>query len=110
MATTLQPTTEHAEAPRTISRKPKKAQRKWLWPAIILIALIVSVMLWRRAHSANANAGMITATVSKGDLIETVTGTGSVEAQTGAEVHIGSQITGVVKELDADVGSKVKKG
>jgi RND family efflux transporter MFP subunit len=110
MATTLEPTTDHAEAPRTVSRKPKKSQRKWLWPAIILIALIVAVVLWRRAHSANANAGIITSTVSRGDLVETVTGTGSVEAQTGAEVHIGSQITGVVKRLYADVGTKVKAG
>ncbi|MHB8636314.1 MAG: efflux RND transporter periplasmic adaptor subunit [Fimbriimonadaceae bacterium] len=53
---------------------------------------------------------MITGKVTRGDLIETITATGSIVAQTGAEVHIGSQITGVIKALHADVGQEVKAG
>jgi len=49
-------------------------------------------------------------TVTKGDLLETVSATGSIEAQTGAQIRIGSQVSGRIKHLYADVGSKVKAG
>jgi len=53
---------------------------------------------------------MITAVVSRGDLTETVSATGSITAQTGAEVHIGSQVSGTIKRLATDVGKLVKSG
>ena len=43
-------------------------------------------------------------------MLETISATGSVTAQTGAQVKIGSQITGTIKRLFADVGSYVKAG
>jgi multidrug efflux pump subunit AcrA (membrane-fusion protein) len=61
---------------------------------------------WNRLHPADSGVGqVITGMVKRGDLIETVTATGSVAAQTGAEVKIGSQITGRIKRLYADVGT-----
>ncbi len=64
---------------------------------------------WARTHPADdTTSNLITAPVTRGDLVETVTATGSVTAQTGAEVKIGSQITGRIKKLHADVGSQVK--
>jgi HlyD family secretion protein len=66
---------------------------------------------WTRAHSGDDLAGeLLTAPVTRGDLIETVSATGSVTAQTGAQVKIGSQISGRIKQLYADVGSRVKAG
>ena len=65
---------------------------------------------WVKTHPADTTGQIITGTVKKGDLIETVTATGSIAAQTGAEVKIGSQITGRIKHLYADVGTKVKAG
>jgi HlyD family secretion protein len=66
---------------------------------------------WAKTHPAeDPTAKMLTDTVKKGDLVETVTATGSVTAQTGAQVKIGSQITGTIKRLYADVGSHVKAG
>jgi RND family efflux transporter MFP subunit len=82
-----------------------------VWVIVILVVAVVAVSLWRRTHPAeDATANMITAPVTRGSLIETVSATGSVTAQTGAEVKIGSQITGVIKRLYADVGSQVKAG
>src|SRR5262249_35918056 len=67
--------------------------------------------VWTRTHRAQDWAGkLLTATVTRGDLVETVAATGSVSAQTGAQVKIGSQITGRIKRLYADVGSHVKAG
>jgi multidrug efflux pump subunit AcrA (membrane-fusion protein) len=80
---------------------------------VVMGVVLASLAWWAYAKSHPAedpNGKMLTATVTKGDLIETVTATGSVTAQTGAEVHIGSQITGTVKKLNADVGTKVKAG
>src|SRR5207249_6578962 len=66
---------------------------------------------WEKLHPADTTlAGMITAKVTPGDLNESVSATGSVTAQTGAMVKIGSQITGRIKRLYADVGSQVKAG
>jgi HlyD family secretion protein len=66
---------------------------------------------WTRTHPGDDLAGeLLTAPVTRGDLIETVSATGSVSAQTGAQVKIGSQITGRIKKLYADVGSHVRAG
>jgi RND family efflux transporter MFP subunit len=53
---------------------------------------------------------LVTSVVKRGDLIETVSATGSIAAQTGAEVHIGTQVTGRIKHLYADVGQVLKAG
>ncbi len=110
MATVIPPKKETQNGHTAVVRAPKKKQRKWLWPAIFVFALVVAGAVWARTRSAGANTGTITATVTRGDLTETVTATGSVEAQTGAQVHIGSQITGVVNHLYAVAGQDVKAG
>jgi len=77
------------------------------------VAAVIGVawIIWARIQAGKNSAGpMITAKVTRGDLIETASATGSVTAQTGAEVKIGSQITGVIKHLYADVGSQVTAG
>lgn len=98
-------------APTTVAkRKGKRASRAI--PALITVAILGGVGWWgwQKTHPAeDPTAKMLTDTVKKGDLVETVTATGSVTAQTGAQVKIGSQITGTIKRLYADVGSNVKK-
>ena len=49
-------------------------------------------------------------TAERTNLVQQVSATGSVTAQTGAMVKIGSQITGRIKHLFADVGSQVRAG
>jgi len=53
---------------------------------------------------------MQTATVSKRTINATVLATGTVKAVIGAEVKVGSRISGVVTRLPANIGSTVKKG
>lgn len=110
MATVIPPKTETKNGHTAVVRAPKKRPRKWLWPAIFIFALIVGGVVWAKTRGGGANTGLITAVVTRGDLTETVTATGSVEAQTGAQVHIGSQITGVVNHLYAVAGQDVKAG
>ena len=89
-----------------------KARRRWL----INIAVIVVVvgagagLWWSRRSRSDSPAGLVTGTATRRDLTETVSATGSVTAQTGAMVKIGSQITGRIKRLYADVGDQMKAG
>ncbi len=89
------------------------AGKRWKYLALfaLVVAAVIGWRMWQTAHTVNDGAsGLITETVKRGDLIETVSATGSVTAQTGAQVKIGSQITGRIKKLNADVGSQVKAG
>lgn len=97
--------------PAVAERKPRKAPRpKWLGWLIVLVLAIGGYEWYAQTHKPSKNGKMITAKVTRGDLTEMVTASGSVVAETGAEVHIGSQITGVIKKLYADVGQNVKAG
>ena len=87
----------------------RSTRRKWVYWAAAALVIVGGYYWYVKAHSKPASK-MITAVVTRGDLTETITATGSITAQTGAEVHIGSQITGVIKKLHADVGQDVKAG
>ncbi|HLK58681.1 MAG TPA: HlyD family efflux transporter periplasmic adaptor subunit [Chthonomonadaceae bacterium] len=90
-------------------KKARRGGRTWLYVVLIALAGGLGWWWWTATHpSDNSNGKLLTDTVKKGDLIESVSATGSVTPQTGAEIKIGSQITGRIKRLYADVGSQVK--
>ena len=99
-------------APRpNVVRKNKKKKRPLAPIIIIVVAVGIAWFAWAKTHpSVNPLSQLITAKVTRGDLTETVTATGAIEAQTGAQVNIGSQITGTIKRLNADVGGHVNAG
>jgi RND family efflux transporter MFP subunit len=79
--------------------------------ALILLLAGGGWYFWSKLRpTEDKNTQLITAQVTRGDLIETVSATGSVTAETGAQVKISSQITGRIKRLYADVGAQVKAG
>lgn len=97
-----------ALAKRTKKRRLGKAP---LIAGIAALALGGGLWGWRATHPVSDGvSALITDKARRGDLVESVTATGSVTAQTGAQVKIGSQITGRIKKLNADVGSQVKAG
>ena len=79
------------------------------WVVTLTALGLISFWAWGKLHPA-AEQKLITAKVSRGDLVETVSATGSVTAQTGAEVHVGSQVSGTIKRLATDVGRQVTAG
>jgi len=92
-------------------RKKRKAFPKWAIAVIAVAVVGIGWFAWNKTHQpADDSSNIITGTVTRGSLVETVSATGSVTSQTGAQVAIGSQITGVIKHLYADVGSHVKAG
>lgn len=101
------------QATRTVGVKRRAKRTFRALPTILIIGAAAGLGWygWSRGQKTeDPTAKLITAKVEKGDLVETINPTGSVTAQTGAMVKIGSQITGRIKRLYADVGSQVKAG
>ena len=71
----------------------RKARRKARPLPMILAAAAIGGLGWfgwTKTHPAeDPSSKLLTAPVTRGDLTETITATGSVTAQTGAQVKIG---------------------
>ena len=80
--------------------------RKWAVPAVLLSAGF-GVGLFSFT-GRNADAPYQTAAISRGELTQEVTATGTLNPVN--QVEVGSQITGRIKELRADFNSSVKAG
>lgn len=80
---------------------------------IILIAVAILVVvgagIWFLAGSpAKHKVAYATATVSKGDISNSVTATGTIEPVT--EVEVGTQVSGIIDKIYVDYNSTVTKG
>lgn len=107
MASATAPSSSNAGLKRRVKRNTRTL------PAIITVVAVGGLgwFGWAKTHPpADPNAKLLTAPVTRGDLLETISATGSITAQTGARVNIGSQITGTIKRLYADIGSHVNAG
>ena len=79
--------------------------------ALVLVGLAVitvTVAAYYRANHASGGPQLVTAAVSRGNVVEAVQATGTLEAVT--TVQVGTQVSGTIKELHADFNSQVKKG
>ena len=95
----------------TAPPRPRGKKKPNRLPAVFVVAALAGVGWWgyTKSQPKDTNNKLLTAVVSRGDLVESINATGSVTAQTGAQVKIGSQITGRIKRLYADVGSFVRQ-
>jgi len=98
----------NAKATPAERRKAQKARRNYIVLAVLVVGGSLGWYQWNKTHQVDPTAKLITAKVTRADLVESVAATGSVTAQTGAEVHVGSQITGTIKQLKADIGTVLK--
>ena len=91
--------------------KDKRSPARIVIPLLVFITLVVVGLLVRNhLSSSDQNAGMETATVTRRTLNATVLATGTVKAIVGAEVKVGSRVSGVVTHLPVNIGSAVRKG
>ena len=74
----------------------------------IMAAAGVSLIMAVASCSKKENVSLQTATVSKGEITESVTATGTLECVT--QVDVGTQVTGIVSKLYADFNSIVTQG
>lgn len=84
--------------------KSRKRIRYTLFLIIPLLALIAAGSCNKKVKSYSFE----TAVVKKGSIVNTITATGTVEADT--TVLIGTQVSGVIKKIYVDFNSHVRKG
>ncbi len=78
---------------------------------LMLLAAVAAALWWYASHKPAAkNSTSATVTARRRDLTVSVLATGAVKAQVGAEVRVGSRISGKVEHLYANIGDEVKKG
>ncbi len=84
---------------------------RWLAVLILLGGAGYGAMAYRaRQNAGKLPPGVQVAKVERRTLEYTISATGVVAAQTGAQVKIGAQLSGRIKALRADVGQLVKAG
>src|SRR4030067_2163269 len=71
---------------------------------VIVLGIIVFIAFKKKEDGLNFR----TEKISKGDIVETVTASGNVNAVT--TVLVGTQVSGTIKNIYADFNSPVKRG
>ena len=86
--------------------------KRLLWVIIVLGILVIAgsggYLILNRPKKAEAS--LQTALASRRDIGSAVQATGTIKAMVGAEVKVGSRVTGKVERLYASIGDRVKKG
>jgi len=77
---------------------------------LLTIAFAVGLYAWPGGDAESSTDMRRTATVRMGTLNETVLATGVIRPVTGAEVNVGSRISGTVVSLPVAVGERVEVG
>ncbi|HEY7189014.1 MAG TPA: efflux RND transporter periplasmic adaptor subunit, partial [Vicinamibacterales bacterium] len=87
----------------------RKVLKRGLW-TIVLLALLGGggYYGYLRYKGEKPTLQLVTATVSRGSVVQGIDATGRLQAVT--TVQVGSQVSGTIKELHADFNSQVKKG
>ena len=79
-----------------------------LWLVLVAIAALGGGYYYYAKHNALPPAEFTTATISRSDIVQSVTATGDLQPVT--TVEISSQISGLIKEVLVDFNSQVKQG
>lgn len=82
--------------------------RKKLIIAAIILVLLIAGGTFALLKNGNNGPKFKTAPVARGDIMATVTATGTMNAVT--TVLVGTQVSGMIKKLHADFNSRVTKG
>ena len=76
---------------------------------IVIIIAIIGIVIWMLSNPSKKNEiAFDTAIVTKRDISNSVTATGSIEPVT--KVEVGTQVSGIIDKLYADYNSTVTKG
>lgn len=82
--------------------------KKSLLTLLVLGAVVASAGAYYKWRTTNDTVEVSTAPVVRGDVVSTVGATGALESVT--TVQVGTQVSGIIKELHVDFNSIVRKG
>lgn len=85
----------------------KKSKRKFLWISVLVVVIAASLWGFTRS-SGQTDAKIETEAVTRGELRETVSATGALQAL--ETIPVGTQVSGTINKLLVDFNDKVKKG
>jgi HlyD family secretion protein len=83
-------------------------KRRRITKAVAVIIISLEFFAAGSCHKRNNSYSFETAIIRKGSIINTITATGTIQADT--TVLIGTQVSGVIKKIFVDFNSVVKKG
>jgi HlyD family secretion protein len=92
----------------TPARAVRKTQRRWLVPALIATALVVSAWWFFHHRGAEAAGSYRTETVERGEIRTAISATGTLSAT--ATVDVGTQVSGTLKTVEVDFNDHVAAG
>jgi len=86
--------------------------KKWIVvaAAVILAVALIAAGRWIFREDGSESAEFKTAVVTRRDIGSSVLATGIIKPMVGAEVRVGSRVSGLVENLYANVGDHVEKG
>jgi HlyD family secretion protein len=76
--------------------------------SLVAVAAVAAIVIWRRSGSTEEAPRYRTTAVESGDLIVSVTASGTLQPVT--QVQVGTQVSGTIQSLFADFNSTVKQG
>jgi HlyD family secretion protein len=76
--------------------------------SVVVIAAILAIFIFRPFKKKDAGATFETVKVEKGNITNTVTATGTIEAV--VSVNVGTQVSGIINKVYVDFNDVVKKG
>jgi RND family efflux transporter MFP subunit len=101
----------------TVNGGEAGSARKRVWKVLVLIVAIVifggmsaTYLIQKQPRDEGNVAAAATIFPEMREIDSTVTTSGTVRLRTGAEVRVGSQVSGIVRKLNATVGSHIQKG
>jgi len=88
----------------------RRNTKRWGPAALIVISLATGGYLWIRPGTALQETPTETGTVRRETIEQVVEATGVVRPQVGAEIDVGSRVSGIVRSLPVTVGDRVRPG
>lgn len=87
---------------------PRRSWTRWALWGLVLVAVIAGLLLFRNRQQGAKGTSYTTSPARLGDLVESVTATGTLEALDTVEV--GSETSGRILDVLVDFNDQVKKG
>jgi len=75
---------------------------------IIVVVVAIGLVIFNAVSSKSTNGKFTFDKITRGDLINTVSSTGTISAV--STVEIGTQVSGIIDNLNVDFNDQVKKG
>src|SRR4030042_200291 len=85
----------------------RKGLKRWLIVALLVAAVVTTVVIWKRMENSNS-VQYKTQEVVRGNLTVVVTATGTLQPTN--KVDVGSELSGIIKTVQVDYNGRVKVG